>query len=124
MKKYTFNDFKKDYEKFRKDFMRRKSIGDYSFMDLVALVVNCLIFPAIFLQMLRTWRRKESADFNPLFIILQLFGGLPEGILGAIVGDLNNNKQMIAIGSYAAFYNLYMLFFRCFGKKGLIKPIF
>lgn len=74
--------------------------------------------------MLKTWKRKEAADFNPFFIILQLFGGLPEGILGAIVGHLNDNKQMIAIGVYAAFYNLYMLFFRCFGKKGLIKVLF
>lgn len=116
--------FKEKYRQFRKDFMERKSIGEYSFMDIVSLLINCLIFPAIFLQMLKTWKRKESADFNPFFILLQLFGGLPEGILGAIVGHLNNNKQMIAIGAYAAFYNLYMLFFRCFGKNGLIKPLF
>ena len=118
------NDFQKKYGKFKKDFMTRKSIGNYSFMDLVSLIVNCLIFPAILLQMWKTWKRKEASDFHPLFILLQLFGGLPEGILGAIVGDLNNNKQMIAIGVYAAFYNLYMLFFRCFGKKGYIKALF
>ena len=41
-----------------------------------------------------------------------------------VYGDLNNNTQMIAIGVYAAFYNLYMLFFRCFGKKGYIKALF
>jgi hypothetical protein len=124
MSKYSLNDFKKDYGKFKKDFMTRKSIGNYSFMDLVSLIVNCLIFPAILLQMWKTWKRKEASDFHPLFILLQLFGGLPEGILGAIVGDLNNNKQMIAIGVYAACYNLYMLFFRCFGKKGFIKALF
>lgn len=120
----TKKDFKKRYAEFRKDFMERKSIGNYSFMDLVSLIINMLIFPAIALQMYKTFRRKESADFNPLFIILQLFGGLPEGILGAIVGDLSNNKQMVAIGAYAAFYNAYMLFFRCFGKNGLIKALF
>ena len=118
------NDFKKNYEKFKKDFMTKKCIGNYSFMDLVSLIVNCLIFPAILLQITKTFKRREASDFHPLFIILQLFGGLPEGILGAIVGGLNNNKQMIAIGAFAAFYNLFMLFFSCFGKKGYIKALF
>ena len=74
--------------------------------------------------MVKTWQLKQTTDFNPYFLGLQLFGGAPEGMIGVAIGNLIGNTQMIAIGLYAMFYNSYMLFFRCFGKKGLIKNIF
>ena len=116
--KKTFNE---KYELFKKNFMYRKTIFNQSLMDVFTFSINLLIFPAIFFQMYKTWRIKETKDFNPLFIFLQLIGGVPEGILGAIIGYLKQNYQMMAIGIYAAFYNAYMLFFRFFGKKGILE---
>ena len=74
--------------------------------------------------MMKTWHLKQTTDFNPYFLLLQLFGGAPEGMIGFAIGNLIGNTQMMAIGLYAMFYNAYMLFFRCFGKKGLIKSMF
>lgn len=101
-----------------------KYLGKMSIMELVGFIVNLLVFPAIFFQMKTTFVRKESADFNPFFILLQLFGGAPEGMIGAIIGYLNNNTQMMIIGFYAMFYNAFMLFFRMFGKNGIVKALF
>ena len=117
------------YDDFRKYIMYVKYfdlpvMGKLSIIDTVSFLVNLLVFPAIFFQMSKTWAIKETTDFNPWFLLLQLFGGAPEGMIGFGIGYLNNNFQMMAIGLYAMFYNAYMLFFRCFGKGGLIKSLF
>ena len=96
----------------------------YSIIYTVSFLVNCLVFPAMFFQMYKTYQRKESKDFNPFFVLLQLFGGAPEGMIGVILGHLSGNLQMLLIGLYAVFYNAFMLFFRLFGKNGLIKALF
>ena len=74
--------------------------------------------------MSKTWVRKEAGDFNPLFLILQFFGGAPEGMIGFAIGLLNKNTQMMAIGLYAMLYNAFMIFFRLFGKRGMFKSLF
>ena len=43
-------------------------------------------------------------------------------MVGAILGKMDNNIQQVCIGVYAMFYNIFMLFFRFFGKNGLIMP--
>lgn len=116
------------FEKIRKYLLKKryniKYLGEMSIMDLVSFIVNLFVFPAIFFQMRTTFIRKESADFNPFFILLQLLGGAPEGMIGAIIGYLNGSNQMLIIGLYAMFYNAFMLFFRMFGKNGIIKALF
>ena len=94
--------------------------GKGTLMEIIQFFVNLLIFPAIAYQMSKTWRRQEAADFNPWFVLLQFFGGAPEGMIGAIIGYLLGNTQMFIIGCYAMFYNAYMLYFRLFGKNGLM----
>lgn len=121
----TFN----DYEHFRKTIIYVKYfdipyIGQLSIIETISFLANLLIFPAIFFQMMKTWRLKQTTDFNPYFLLLQLLGGAPEGMIGFAIGNILGNPQMMAIGLYAMFYNSYMLFFRCFGKKGLIKSLF
>jgi hypothetical protein len=118
-----------NYEEFRNYIMHVKyfdipTIGKMSIIEAVSFMTNLLVFPAIFFQMMKTWRLKQTTDFNPYFLLLQLFGGAPEGMIGFAIGNLIGNTQMMAIGLYAMFYNAYMLFFRCFGKKGLIKSMF
>jgi len=100
------------------------NFGEFTIVDVILFFVNLLVFPAMFFQMHKTFVRKESADFNPLFVGLQLLGGAPEGMVGAILGEMNDNKQMFYIGIYAMFYNAFMLFFRFFGRNGLIKSLF
>ena len=73
--------------------------------------------------MRKTFRTKESEDFNPFFVTLQLLGGAPEGMVGAILGNMDNNIQQVCVGIYAMFYNVFMLFFRFFGKNGLIMSL-
>ena len=119
----------KNYDDFRKYIMNVKYfnvpfMGKMSIIGAVSFFVNLLVFPAIFYQMSKTWAVKETVDFNPFFLLLQLFGGAPEGMIGFAIGYLTDNTQMMAIGIYAMFYNAYMLFFRCFGKGGLIKSLF
>ena len=110
-----------DYQKFRKYVLEEPVfMNKYSIVIVISFLVNCLVFPAMFFQMFKTYKRNESGDFNPAFITLQLFGGAPEGMVGAIIGFLNNNSQQLLIGSYAMFYNIFMLYFRCFGKNGLL----
>jgi len=113
-----------------KDYLLHKNVinipkmGSFTIVQVVLFLVNMVVFPAMFFQMQKTFIRKESGDFNPFFVLLQLLGGAPEGMVGAILGKLNENKQMFYIGIYAMFYNTFMLFFRLFGKNGLIKPLF
>ena len=101
-----------------------KQLGKYTILESLLFCVNLLIFPAMFFQMKKTFDRKESADFNPFFVGLQLLGGAPEGMVGAVIGKLSNNRQMLYVGIYAMFYNAFMLFFRLFGKNGLVKALF
>ena len=117
------------YDKFKKKIMEKKTVdlkklGKYTIIETIQFFVNLLVFPAIAFQMYKTWKIKETKDFNPFFILLQFFGGAPEGMIGLIIGILSKNTQMMAIGIYAMIYQLYMLFFRLFGKKGLMKSIF
>ena len=116
------------FDETRKIMLEKKHVVPYlglmSKIEIIGFFVNLLVFPAIFFQMRTTFLRKESADFNPFFIALQFFGGAPEGMIGAIIGYMNNNKQMMIIGIYAMFYNAFMLFFRLFGKNGLVMSIF
>jgi len=117
------------YQKFKDKIMEKDKVnlgflGKYSIIEAIQFFVNLLVFPAIGFQMFKTWRLKESKDFNPFFVLLQFFGGAPEGMIGVMIGFLTKNSQMIAIGIYAMFYNLFMLFFRLFGKKGLVKSLF
>ena len=113
-----------------KDFLLKKKVikipklGDFTTVEIILFLVNLVVFPAMFFQMRKTFIRKESGDFNPFFVLLQLLGGAPEGMVGAILGKMNENTQMFYIGLYAMFYNSFMLFFRLFGKNGLVKPLF
>lgn len=110
------------YLEFRKYLLEEPVIlNKYSIVLAISFIINCLVFPAMFFQMYKTYKRNESGDFNPAFITLQLFGGAPEGMIGAIIGFLNNNTQQLIIGCYAVFYNLFMLYFRFFGKNGIFK---
>ena len=97
--------------------------GKYTIVEAVAFLINCLIFPAILFQMTKTWSLKKNESFSPWFILLQILGGAPEGGIGAILGHLEENKQMMAIGLYSMFYNSFMLFFRIFGTTGYY-PLF
>ena len=106
------------------DYFDLPLVGKMSIIDTVSFLVNLVIFPAILFQMSKTWQIKETNDFNPYFLSLQLLGCAPEGMIGLIIGYLLQNNQMMAIGAYAMFYNMYMLFFRCFGHRGLVKDIF
>ena len=109
LKKYLFEEKNIDLK------FVKISIGDF-----ILFIINLLVFPAMFFQMRKTFKRKESEDFNPFFVVLQLLGGAPEGLVGAILGHMDNNIQQVCIGIYAMFYNMFMLFFRLFGKNGLI----
>lgn len=106
------------------DYFDLPLVGKKSIIDTISFLINLVIFPAIFFQMSKTWKIKETNDFNPFFLLLQLLGGAPEGMIGLIIGYLLQNNQMMAIGAYAMFYNAYMLFFRFFGHNGLVKDIF
>jgi hypothetical protein len=117
------------YTKFKNHIMNKKivdlkKLGKYTIVEAIQFIVNLLVFPAIAFQMYKTWQIKETKDFNPFFILLQFFGGAPEGMIGLIIGILSKNTQMMSIGIYAMFYQLYMLFFRLFGKRGLYKSLF
>ena len=98
--------------------------GKGTLMEIIQFFVNLLIFPAIAYQMSKTWRRQEAADFNPWFVLLQFFGGAPEGMIGAILAHLNGNFQMLLVGLYAMFYNAFMTFFGLFGRNGLILDMY
>ena len=109
---------------FKDKLFKIPGLGDFSRGELILFIVNLLVFPAMFFQMRKTFIRKESGDFNPFFVLLQLFGGAPEGVIGSIIGHMEGNRQQVIIGIYAVFYNSFMLFFRLFGKNGIIKPLF
>ena len=116
------------YEQFRRYLLYNKNIvfgdlGRFTITEAIAFSINCFIFPAILFQMSKTWALKKNEGFTPWFILLQLLGGAPEGGVGAIIGHLEENSQMLAIGLYAMFYNAFMLFFRIFGTTGYY-PLF
>ena len=113
------------YNEFKEYILDKPVIFEkYSIVLCISFLVNCLVFPAMFFQMQKTYKRKESGDFNPAFISLQLFGGAPEGLIGAIIGYMTGNTQQFIIGTYAMFYNIFMLYFRFYGINGLfIKKI-
>ena len=116
------------YSAFRRYLLYNRVIkfadfGRYTVVEGVAFSINCLIFPAILFQMAKTWSIKKNEGFTPWFILLQLLGGAPEGGVGAIIGYIEENSQMLAIGLYAMFYNAFMLFFRIFGTTGYY-PLF
>jgi hypothetical protein len=98
-------------------------MNKYSIVSSTSFIVNCLVFPAMFFQMYKTYQRKESADFHPGFVTLQFFGGAPEGMIGAILGYLSGDFQTLLIGIYAMFYNAFMLFFRLFGRNAYITQL-
>ena len=108
-----------NYKKFKNYILEEKIIfNKYTIETTISFIVNCLVFPAIFFQMSKTYQRQESEDFHPAFVLLQLFGGAPEGMIGAIIGYLNGDIQLLIIGLYAMFYNSFMLFYRLYGKNG------
>jgi len=113
--------FKYDKVLYIKAFKKFKYL---SISDIVTLVVNCLVFPAITFQIVKTWRLKETKDFSPSFLALQFFGGAPEGMVGLMLGIIFGNVQLILIGVYAMIMRGFMFFMRLFGKGGLVKPLF
>tara|TARA_Y100000389_G_scaffold204567_1_gene258025 strand:- start:1806 stop:2177 length:372 start_codon:yes stop_codon:yes gene_type:complete len=109
-----------NYKEFKKFILEEPVIfNHFSIVVSISFIINCLIFPAMFFQMYKTYKTKESQDFNPIFIGLQLFGGAPEGFIGAIIGLMTSNMQQSIIGFYAMFYNSFMLYYRFFGKNGI-----
>ena len=104
-----------------------KAFGNYKYLsisDIITLVVNCLVFPAITFQIVKTWRLGEAKDFSPSFLALQFFGGAPAGMVGLMLGLLFGNIQLVLIGVYAMIMRAFMFFMRLFGKGGLVKPLF
>ena len=56
-----------------------KAFDDFKYLsisDIITLAVNCLVFPAITFQIIKTWRLRETKDFSPSFLALQFFGVL------------------------------------------------
>ena len=104
-----------------------KALGKFRYLslsDIITFAVNCLVFPAITFQIIKTWRLRESKDFSPSFLALQFFGGAPEGMVGLMLGLIFGNIQLILIGVYAMIMRGFMFFMRLFGKGGLVKPLF
>jgi hypothetical protein len=103
-----------------------KAFDDFKYLsisDIITLAVNCLVFPAITFQIIKTWRLRETKDFSPSFLALQFFGGAPEGMVGLMLGIIFGNIQLILIGVYAMIMRGFMFFMRLFGKGGLVKPL-
>ena len=101
-----------------------KKFSYLSISDIITFAVNCLVFPAITFQIVKTWRLRETKDFSPSFLALQFFGGAPEGMVGLMLGIIFGNVQLILIGVYAMIMRGFMFFMRLFGKGGLVKPLF
>jgi hypothetical protein len=122
--KDNYNNF---LNKFKYDkIIYLKNMGDYSYMsisDIITFSINCLVIPAILFQMVKTWSIRESKDFSPSFLLLQLFGGAPEGMIGLILGIIFKNSQMMAIGICAMIMRGFMFLMRLFGRGGLVKPL-
>ena len=96
----------------------------FSIVYTISFLVNCLVFPAMFFQMMTTYKRQGNRDFSIFFTLLQFFGGAPEGMTGAILAHLNGNFQMLLVGLYAMFYNAFMTFFGLFSRDGLILDMY
>ena len=114
-----------DYKEFKKYILEKPVVfNKYSIVLTISFIVNCLVFPAITFQIIKTWRLRESKDFSPSFLALQFFGGAPEGMVGLMLGLIFGNIQLILIGVYAMIMRGFMFFMRLFGKGGLVKPLF
>tara|TARA_B100001057_G_C22672513_1_gene880468 strand:+ start:599 stop:979 length:381 start_codon:yes stop_codon:yes gene_type:complete len=119
------------YDKVKKKLIVDKNINlskfgleKVSIIEFVALLTNLLVFPAVFFQATKTWGTKDASDMAVLFNLSQFLGGTPEGIIGIIIGHLIGSIQMMAIGIFASVYHLFMVYFICFGKKGIIKDLY
>jgi hypothetical protein len=110
-----------NYKEFKKFVLEDPIIfNKFTIVVTISFIINCLIFPAMFFQMYKTFKRNESKDFNPFFLTFQLLGGAPEGLIGSVIGYMTGNIQQFIIGLYAMFYNIFMLYYRFFGKNGLL----
>ncbi len=122
------SNYDKLVQKFKYDkVLYVKFLGDFKYLsisDIITFAVNCLVFPAITFQIIKTWRLRETKDFSPSFLALQFFGGAPEGMVGLMLGIIFGNVQLILIGVYAMIMRGFMFFMRLFGKGGLVKPLF
>jgi hypothetical protein len=120
--------YNKLVQKFKYDkVLYIKALGDFKYLsisDIITFIVNCLVFPAITFQIVKTWKVRETKDFSPSFLALQFFGGAPEGMVGLMLGIIFGNVQLILIGVYAMIMRGFMFFMRLFGKGGLVKPLF
>ena len=92
----------------------------FSVVYTISFLVNCLVFPAMFFQMMTTYKRQGNRDFSIFFTLLQFFGGAPEGMTGAILAHLN---KLSDVGLYAMFYNAFMTFFG-YLRDGLILGMY
>ena len=104
--------------------LSRIGLGKVTRIEAVAFFTNLLIYPAIFFQVWQTYMTQEAEDIDIYFNTLQLFGGTPEGAVGVIIGYLIKSTQMIAIGMLAVVFRIFLTFYICFGKKGLIYDLF
>ena len=98
-------------------------MGKMTIVEFVAFVTNLIIFPAIYFQMKQTYDTQEAVDIDIWFNTLQLLGGTPEGAVGLIIGYLIKSTQMMLIGFVAVIFRVFLNFYICFGKKGLIKDL-
>ena len=119
------------YDKFKFKVNNEKNVnlskiglGKVTRIEAVAFFTNLLIYPAIFFQVWQTYLTQEAEDIDIYFNSLQLFGGTPEGAVGVIIGYLIKSTQMIAIGTLAVVFRIFLTFYICFGKKGLIYDLF
>ena len=87
-----------------------------SIVDTISTIVNALVFPAMLIQMIKIYKRKEAKSFNPWFVTLQLLLGAPEGGVGAIIGFLSQNYFVASVGIWSAIYNAFILSFRLRGS--------
>ena len=122
MSKYDKFKFKVNNEK--NVNLSKIGLGKVTIIEAVAFFTNLLIYPAIFFQVWQTYMTQEAEDIDVYFNTLQLFGGTPEGAVGVIIGYLIKSTQMIAIGSLAVVFRIFLTFYICFGKKGLIYDLF
>ena len=122
MSKYDKFKFKVNNEK--NVNLSKIGLGKVTRIEAVAFFTNLLIYPAIFFQVWQTYMTQEAEDIDIYFNTLQLIGGTPEGAVGVIIGYLIKSTQMIAIGTLAVLFRIFLTFYICFGKKGLIYDLF
>ena len=122
MSKYDKFKFKVNNEK--NVNLSKIGLGKVTRIEAVAFFTNLLIYPAIFFQVWKTYMSQEAEDIDIYFNTLQLLGGTPEGAVGVIIGYLIKSAQMIAIGTLAVLFRIFITFYICFGKKGIIYDLF